>query len=207
MQTESIAVHIEDWQGVHHRLTSLAKDRAELDEEQGRLLLAALRAGVHGKLGFGSFVEYVERLFGCGPREAAERLRVARALEELPATAEKLREGELSWSAVRELSRVAVPDTERAWLGVAVGKTVRQIEKMVSGREEGDLPTDPPSPGAKRHVLRFEVSADTYALWHEAVVAMRQEAGGALDEDAALLMMARSVLGGPDDPGRSSYQV
>jgi hypothetical protein len=44
-------------------------------------------------------------------------------------------------------------------------------------------------------------------MWHEAVTAMRQEAGGTLDEDAALLMMARWVLGGPDDPGRSNYQV
>src|SRR5262245_55789702 len=134
MHTESIVLAIEDWQGVHHRLTALAKDRAALDEEQGRLLLAALRAGVHGKLGFGTFVEYVERRFGCGPRETAERLRVARALEKLTTTAAKLCEGELSWSAVRELTRVVVPDTEQAWLQAAVGKTVRQIEKMVSGR-------------------------------------------------------------------------
>jgi hypothetical protein len=207
MHTESMVVDAVNWQGVHQRLTDLAAAQAALDEEQGRLLLTALRAGVHAKLGFGSFVEYVERLFGCGPRETGERLRVARALEELPATAAKLGDGELNWSAVRELTRVAVPKTEQAWLAAAVGKTVRQIERMVSGREHGDLPSDPPTPGAKRHVLRFEVSAETYATWCEAVTALRHEAGGMIDEDTALLMMARRVLGGPDEPGRSNYQV
>jgi hypothetical protein len=36
---------------------------------------------------------------------------------------------------------------------------------------------------------------------------LRQLAGGRLDEDALSLAMARHVLGGPRDDGRSSYQV
>ena len=36
---------------------------------------------------------------------------------------------------------------------------------------------------------------------------LRREAGGRLDDDAALLLMARQVLGGPSDSGRSSYQL
>ena len=36
---------------------------------------------------------------------------------------------------------------------------------------------------------------------------LRREAGGRLDDDAALLLMARQVLGGPKDPGRSNYQI
>jgi hypothetical protein len=36
---------------------------------------------------------------------------------------------------------------------------------------------------------------------------IRRDAGGPLDDDAALLLMARQVLGGPVDAGRASYQV
>jgi hypothetical protein len=36
---------------------------------------------------------------------------------------------------------------------------------------------------------------------------LRREADGSLDDDAALLLMARHVLGGPVDAGRASYQV
>jgi len=196
-----------DWQDVHRRVVRVAGARAALDEEMGRLMLEALRADVHSHLGYATFIEYVERMFGLGPRETEERLRVARALEGLPCMAGALREARLCWSAVRELSRVAVAETEQAWLSVASGKTVRQIEALVSGREPGDLPDDPVHPGPRRHVLRFEVTADTYALWREAVARLRREVGGELDEDEAFLMMAREVLEGPKDPGRANYQV
>jgi hypothetical protein len=36
---------------------------------------------------------------------------------------------------------------------------------------------------------------------------LRRDAGGKLDDDEALLLMARQVLGGPVESGRSSYQV
>ncbi|HXK17827.1 MAG TPA: HNH endonuclease, partial [Polyangiaceae bacterium] len=41
----------------------------------------------------------------------------------------------------------------------------------------------------------------------EALTKLRREADGMLDDDAALLLMARQVLGGPVDAGRASYQV
>src|SRR6187455_2049751 len=104
------------WQVAHETLSRLARARAAADAEEGRWLLAAERASVHVHLGYGSFSEYIERLFGYQPRSLQERLRVAEALEGLPALARALSSGELSWSAARELTRVAVLDTEQEWL-------------------------------------------------------------------------------------------
>jgi hypothetical protein len=56
-------------------------------------------------------------------------------------------------------------------------------------------------------VLRFEVAADTFATFREATHRLQRSAGGGLDDDAVLLAMARLVLGGPCDEGRSSYPV
>jgi hypothetical protein len=56
-------------------------------------------------------------------------------------------------------------------------------------------------------VLRFEVVPETFALFREAMRQLRRWAGGAWDDDAALLAMARHVLAGPSDEGRSGYQV
>ena len=78
---------------------------------------------------------------------------------------------------------------------------------MVSGLGPGDLPGDPPKPAAERHVLRFEVDGDTYALWREAVKKVRAEYGGDMSEDEAVAAIARAVLEGPADEGRASYQV
>src|SRR6266511_5597119 len=96
-----------DWRRAHEELSRLAKSRARLDWEEGRSLLDALRSGAHLHLGFGSFGEYIERILGYRRRSTDERLRVAEALENLPELGQALREGRMSWSVVRELTRVA----------------------------------------------------------------------------------------------------
>ncbi len=88
--------------------------------------MIARRTKVHVELGFGSFVEYVERVLGYRPRTAVERLRVAEALETLPRVQTALASGQLSYSAVRELSRVATPSTEEAWLAAAADRSMRE---------------------------------------------------------------------------------
>jgi hypothetical protein len=127
----------------------LAALHASLDWHEGRWLVAALRSGAHLELGYASFVEYVERLFGYGPRLTQEKLRVAEALEELPELDASLRSGVLNWSAVRELTRVATQTTEKRWIAAARGRAVRDVERLVSGRKPGDNPDDPPRPEAK----------------------------------------------------------
>src|SRR5687767_4883327 len=130
---ESIGVGSEEWALAHQALSKLRLKRAGLDAEEGTWLLRASRAATHVYFGYASFGEYVERLFGLGRRAIEEKLRVAEALEELPELTEALRLGALNWSAVRELSRVAVPETEREWIAVARLRTAREVERLVSG--------------------------------------------------------------------------
>jgi hypothetical protein len=196
-----------EWVRAHQELSRLAALRARGDAEEGRALLAALRAGVHVFAGFGSFVEYVGHLFGYGPRFTHDKLRVAQALESLPQLAAALEAGGLHWSGVRELTRVASADTEAAWLEVARGKSARQLEALVAGASPGDAPGAERSAAARRHVLRFEVTAETFATVREAIAQLRRTSDPHLGDDAALLAMARAVLGGPADRGRASYQI
>jgi hypothetical protein len=195
------------WQRAHHCLTRLARQHAALDAEEGRWLLAAFRAATHVHLGFASFAEYVERLFGYSRRSTQEKLRVAEALLQLPALSRALEEGVLSGSAVRELTRVATAETESEWLDFARGKSVRQLEPVIAGARPGDTPESVPPPGPRHHILRFEVAPETFALFREATRRLRAETDARLDDDAVLLSMARCVLGGSTDQGRSSYQV
>jgi hypothetical protein len=164
---------------------------------------------MHRQLGFARLEEYMERVLGYGPHAAAERLRVAEALEELPGMREAFERGELAYSAVRELSRVVVPKTEAAWLEAARGKTLRDIEPMVAGRKKGDLPDTPVAPGAARHVVRFEVSGETLALLRDARIAIADATGEQLDHDALLATLCRSVLDGGNgaEPTRARNQI
>lgn len=196
-----------EWVQAHRELSRLARQRAGLDAEEGRWLVAALRSAADVHLGYGSFSEYIECLFGYRPRWTQEKLRVAEALEELPHIAAALERGQLNWSAARELTRVAVGHTEHEWLAAAAGKSVRQLEQLIAGANPGDLPTTPRDTSACPRVLRFEVTPETYAFFREALSQLRRRTHTRVEDDALLLEMARAVLGGPRDEGRSSYQV
>src|SRR5690606_11394832 len=137
--------HAAEWERVHEKLGGLAERRAKLDAEEAHLLRYAEEIKLWRGFGCGSMMEYLERELGYRPHTASERLRVARLITDLPLIAEALEQGELSHSAVRELSRVAVPETEDAWLEAVRGKCVREIEAMVSGHKAGDLPRTRPS--------------------------------------------------------------
>jgi hypothetical protein len=64
---------------------------------------------------------------------AREKVRVARALESLPSIADAMSRGELSYSKVRALTRVATPATEAVLLNVALHGTTHHVEKLVRG--------------------------------------------------------------------------
>jgi hypothetical protein len=68
---------------------------------------------------------------------AREHVRVARALEELPKTGSAMARGELSFSQVRALTRVAEAETEADLLDLATGCTTAQLERMVRAWKKG----------------------------------------------------------------------
>src|SRR6187399_94456 len=195
------------WRQAHEELVRLATERAGLDFEEGLALLRAHRAGAHVRLGFASFNEYTERIFGYGPRLTQEKLRVADALEELPEIARELQTGAISFSHTRELTRVATLSTEKEWLETARGRTVREVEQLVSGHRPGSLPDDVPDSRLKKHVLRLELSGEVFATFREAMAKIRRDAGESIDEEAAILLLCRQALDGNREPGRSSYQI
>jgi hypothetical protein len=71
--------------------------------------------------------------YACGiaPGAAREKVRVARALQALPRTATAFREGRLSYSKVRAITRVAELATEDHFLNVAFHATAAQTERIV----------------------------------------------------------------------------
>ena len=68
--------------------------------------------------GFRSCAAWLAWRVGLAPGAAREHVRVARALGTLPALAEALGRGELSYAKVRALTRVATPETEARLLAV-----------------------------------------------------------------------------------------
>ena len=193
---------------IDHRLKELAAAKAGLDYVIGRYLLAAKRKGksMYEEHGFTSFVAYAAQRLGAKMRFVREHIRVAHALESLPRMSEAMVNGERSFSALQELTRVATRQTEDAWLDESAGKNQREIEVMVSGRVQGDRPEDPLDPDLVPKVIRLEVAPDVYATYREALVHIRREVDESLSEEELFAEMVRRSVGGLGE-GEAPFQV
>jgi hypothetical protein len=198
------------WRMVDQALRAIAQRRAALDADEARWLREAEALQIWRPLGMVSALDYLERVLGYAPRTAQDRLRVARALGDLPELTAALAGGALPFSAIRELTRVATPVTEVAWVAAATGKNLRQIEELVADHRPGDRPDDPPDPEARTHVIRFELSAQTFALLRQARTVLDDEHGTNLLDDAFVATLCNAVLDGApqaEPTGRAKFQI
>ncbi len=62
---------------------------------------------------------------------AREKVRVARALEHLPAVADAFRQGQLSYSKARAITRIGTPENESYLLGIAEHGSASHLDRMV----------------------------------------------------------------------------
>ncbi len=81
--------------------------------------------------GVKTFPHWLNWKCGLGALEAREKVRVARALKDLPLIDEAFRVGEISYSKVRAMTRVATPDNESLLLQIAQHGTAQHVEQTV----------------------------------------------------------------------------
>jgi hypothetical protein len=84
------------------------------------------------ELGFCSCAHWLNFKCGIGMNAAREKLRVAKALAGLPKIDEKLSKGELSYSKVRAMTRIADETNEDYLLMIAKHGTAHHVEALVS---------------------------------------------------------------------------
>ncbi len=96
---------------------------------------------------------------------AREKVRTARALVDLPATSACMERGELSFSQVRALTRIATPENEEDLLELARGCTTAQLERIVRGWRPGSR-KDEATRERERHETRtFSVFPDEDGMY------------------------------------------
>src|SRR5437763_3394307 len=113
----------------------IAELSAHLDAATARLLDLIREFDARGgwNNGFRSCAAWLSWRVGFAPGAAREHVRVARALGTLPRLAHALARGELSYAKVRELTRVATPETEERPLAVGRAGTTEHVERIVRG--------------------------------------------------------------------------
>jgi 5-methylcytosine-specific restriction endonuclease McrA len=206
--TEMVWVGTRGWQEIDHDLRMIAKQQRVLDGEEAALLCIAVKQRVWEELGKATLLEYLEDIFGYGPKVAYERVRVALALEVMPDLREALAAGDISYSALREVTRVATAETQREWLDAIRNKNLRQVEELVRTRRKGGRPTDPADPNLMPRPRAFEVTPATDALLRQARQALATERGHFIEDDEFMSAMATAVLHqSGDEHGGAKFQI
>jgi Domain of unknown function (DUF222)/HNH endonuclease len=103
--------------------------------------------------GFRSCAHWLSWRVGYAPGAAREHVRVARALGTLPLLSQALARGELSYAKVRELTRVATPETEARLLAVGRAGTAEHVERIVRGWRRMDRKAEAQE-AARHHTAR-----------------------------------------------------
>ena len=182
------------------------------------------RGGWNG--GFRSCAHWLNWRTGLDLGAAREKVRVARTLEILPTISAAMRAGEISYSKVRALTRVATPENEVELLHFALTGTAAHVESLVrawrrvdrieSLEDDGQLHNHryltayPDEDGML--VVKARLTPEAGAIFRQALEAateVRSEVPAEQRRADALELLAESALEGGLDPGTAGdrYQV
>ena len=181
----------------------IAELAAHLDAATHRLLTLIRQfdeAGGWADQGAISCAHWLSWRIGLELGAAREHVRVARALADLPLVDDALRRGQVSYSKVRALTRVATPATEPVLLEMARSSTASQLERICRGyrlalrNAAGERPEDEAERRWVREreteggLVRFEVQLrpDEAAVVRHAIGAAMQRAWDTKDVSAGM---------------------
>jgi hypothetical protein len=160
----------------------IAELAAHVHAATGRLLLRLAefdrRAGWAAP-GFLSCAHWLSWRTGVAPGAAREKVRVARALTNLPLLAASLQSGELSYAKVRAITRVATPNNESDLLELARTATAAQVERVVRAWRRVDRLEEAAEERARHRSRSLTVHSDV-----DGMVIVR----GRLDPEAGALL-------------------
>jgi len=120
------------------RIAELAAHIHAATYELLRMIAEFDRSGEWGAMGCVSTAHFLNWRIGLDLVTARQKVRVARALESLPAISDAFRLGQLSYSKVRALCRIATAGNDASLVTLAKASTASQLEKFVRGYRKAD---------------------------------------------------------------------
>jgi hypothetical protein len=181
------------------RLRELA--RAQVPLRRALIALAGRLVALQGweRLGFARLRDYAAERLGLSARSLQDFAYVDRALGELPRLEEAFVAGELSWSKLRLLARVATASDEVRWLERAQVSSVRALEREVrrvdvGAVENGAAEADPEGEsGPPQECVRIRCTPAVRARWWRVRQLASRAAGEAVPGWIAMENVAAEV--------------
>ena len=124
-----------DIEEIEKRLV-VSADRFHSEERHIAFYLREVeKRNLHVERGFSSVCDFSSELIDFSRRKTQYLLFIARRLDSLPLIAGALDDGEVGWTKVREIVKVATPETQEEWLDKAKRSSRRELEKIVKKKQ------------------------------------------------------------------------
>ena len=167
--------------------------------------------GLHAVLGMPTTVSYAVGSLDMSRRQARDLLDAGLRLPELRRIDAAFAERSLSWSRVRQLCRVATPETEAAWLERGMTGTQDDLDRLVRRARRGDAPPSGDGLPRPRFALHLEFDEVQWQMWENARAKLLAElpCGDELRDADIATEMLRLVLESDADgsvPGRKPVE-
>ena len=120
-----------------------------------KLIAAMDRRRGWDERGYCNLGNWLDHRCGLGPCAARERIRIGRALARLPRIDAAFRDGFLSYSKVRAITRVATRETEATLLSLAQRSSAAQLESLVRTYQRVDRSNGERLPSEERRSLSW----------------------------------------------------
>ena len=131
------AVRADEIEDLADRIATLSAHIAAVTHELLMLIAEFDRLRGWEPAGYADCARWLAARTGIDVHAAREKVRAARALTGLPLTSAAMARGEISFSKVRALTRVATVESEGDLLELARGTTAAQLERVVRGWKRG----------------------------------------------------------------------
>ena len=125
---------VKRWNRLNELTEELSELAAHIEAATYRLLLVIReldKLGGWDDYTMPSLAHWLGWRIGLNLNAAREKVRVARALEELPLISEAFRKAEISYSKTRAMTRVATPENEKRLLNIAKSSPTSHLERVV----------------------------------------------------------------------------
>jgi len=139
-----------------HQLHQLVHKEQHLTLEVLSHLAEVARRELYLAKGYGSLFDYCVGELGYGESTAWRRVRVARAIKDIPEVYHLMKSGQLTFSAVCQVTRVLTPKNHTRLLPRLAGKSKSEIERIMA---EYQLPV-PIRDQAKPRITKKEVPVE-----------------------------------------------
>src|SRR5262245_5968928 len=120
---------------------------------------------------------------------------LAKRLEELTDIEAAFHSGEIPWTKIREIARIAKPDTQQVWLATARRMTSRELEAEVTGKKRGDRPGGGLKARRTKTVVEVKLSGEERAVWDLGIRLIRRQKRELTPHGAAMEIFRRFIAG------------